>query len=515
MKKTERVAALILCAVLMFQVMPASAAVSESFETGKYSEKSWELNSVSGAVDAGIVKGNAALTIRTGNSKPTAATAVKLRTDYGGHGKPMYFEYDFSFTNETGFQIRGSNWEHAFSVESNKFYCSGNNKGTFDYVCDILPDVIHTLRLECYTEAAVTTPKVIAYLDGTKVTEYAKSESPTEIGFLVATANAEAKLYRVARMVAHDNPVRNYCETFDGETIATLKERGVTQTNAIAGKDGWEILNNGHTVTIETDNDNTGYLKLNRTHQSSGNGSLIYTVPADEPQYGNLNVNFLYYGAGQTELRFHDASGDNWLCKMFLQDGKLYWGNSVTDYTGDEISGFISPFTKHKLTLSLTKGNVTVFLDNKLLCSKAPFSSGFAALAGGKLRFYTIARSINTDAWGEANRFLYTGFSIESITTDTKQLDADLQIGESDGKITAWASVVNYGDTPQQARVLLAKYIGKELIAVELGDEITVKGKTGLTTEAVCFDKSDGALYKAMLFDSLKEIRPLAKFKVR
>ena len=61
----------------------------------------------------------------------------------------------------------------------------------------------------------------------------------------------------------------------------------------------------------------------------------------------------------------------------------------------------------------------------------------------------------------------------------------------------------------------LAKYIGKELIAVELGDEITVKGKTGLTTEAVCFDKSDGALYKAMLFDSLKEIRPLAKFKVR
>lgn len=532
--KTRKLLTLLLVACMQLSSLSVSAAFTENFASGEYDSSKWSLYPVDGAVTTEVQKGQTALTIRTGDTTPAAATAATLYVDYGANGYPMYFDYDFSFTSNSHFQIRGGSdtnsiyqFMHAYRVYNNTLGHWDFSKNSFETICDIKPDVVHNLRLECYTEhASGHSGKVIAYLDGVKVDEYQRAENPKAIAFMVPDKNSEVKIYRVARLSNHPNKsYRNYCERFDGETMETLKQRHVT-----ASEDGWTFPENGHEVSLTVDNAETPYLKMNRIWEG-GNARMEYSVPDDQTAPGDLNIEFSYFGAGQNMMRFTDATGDQWLCKMFLQDGQLFWGDSPSDYTGTVIKDWVTPYTEHILTLSLKGGAVAIFLDGEFLHLATPFSSGFGSGFPKKLLFYNTEQLI-TPGNEIANKYMFGGLSIKSISTDDDlaidslgQTSIKISITDADGydlsllypdrrqtTIYGNAKIVNLDNEPITGRLIMAKYIDDKLEKILFGNRFTVSAKSVGSSETLSIASDEveaGAKYKLFAVRDMDGVEPL------
>lgn len=532
--KLKKLLTVCLAFVMMLTAMPVNAEISTDFSTGSYDENAWTVNNATNIVQ-GIQAGQNALTITTGETKPTAAAAANLYVAYGANGYPMYFEYDFSYSAGTNWQIRAgmqegssSDFMHALSIYDGTLNYSPQTGEFTNTGIEVTPDVVHTLRLECYTEHASGKGKTIVYLDGVKVCEYAKAQNPYNIQFLVTSANSELNIYRVARLSNHPNAnYRYYCETFDDvSTIAELEERKVT-----ASDDGWSFYNNGHTASITTHRSTTNYLKMRRTGAGTGNGSLVYAMPATESTPVDINIDFMYYGAGQNMFRFENDASE-WLCKIFLQDGQLIWGDSAENYTGTVIKDWVTPYTDHTLTLSLKDGAVAILLDGEFLHLTTPFTSGFGEDVPTKLRFYNTAQAITAGA-EVANRFMYAGIGIKSITTDTDlaintlgDTKVEIDFYDSEGNplsliypnknpidVYGKADIVNLGNSPIIGRLVLAKYLDGKLDTIELGREFSIQAKSVGESDYVSIssdETEDGVVYKLFAVEGVEKMTPLS-----
>ncbi len=403
------------------------------FSSGEVGEN-WEINNATN-VTTGIVAGKSALVIRTGATAPSESVeAAYFETEYGTNNEKIY-EVDFEIKNGTEFGVMGVTGKWQSNPGSRMFFATisdGNLRttsgddlyGNEDTGVDVTPGVVHTLKMVCYNSSANGTD---FYFDGELVGHSNAAANPDRLIFRVGGANAEAKIYRVSKSIANDpssdKQYRYYSETFDGVAdIAALEAKTFGPADYPGG---WTIseLTNGHTVTIEKQDTRTNYLKMRRTGEGTNNGSLIYTMPTEDKAPADLNITFMYDGAGQNEFRFVDSTGDNWLCRMFIQDGKLYWGTSNENYTGDVLKDWVTPFTEHTLTLKVGDGAVRIFLDGEYLGEKLPFSRGFGSGLPAILKFYNLAKSI-TDATN-AQEYLFAGLAIKSVVVEETRESLD------------------------------------------------------------------------------------------
>ncbi len=498
---------------------------------------------------AGVEAGSrTALVIRTGDDMGAEAntangewngsgTALGSWFDYGANGNVMVDEYDFSFTPGSNFQVRGYSAVdsshngtglicHAFSIENNKLKINEDMEmKEWPTVCDITPNEIHTMRLEINNQSSPYTTKF--YLDGqlvyTKTISGSQGDNSKAVNFLLTTPNSEARIYRFARNTAGASDVekRNFCKTFDGMT-----ERDFWKDYfCVENLDGWSNKGNGHTFALEVEDSDTKYMKLKRTG-AGGNGHVRFNSSETESMPKDLNIDFSYWGLGLNQIRIFDRS---YVAGMLnIVDNQLVWGTNISDnYEGIVIKDFVEPFKQHRLTLSLKDGNIAIYLDNQFLYLTAPYDGDLQV--PNQIRFYNMSQLFVTGSWGNANRHMYAGIAVKSITTDNELLidnkppvpDISV-IGASLTRASNGNSVVSVQNEPVNyeikvqnegdsgtVHIIAGVYKGDVLYDVVRKEAVIASDSTvAITDQIPGYENADELTTKIMIWDP--DLKPLA-----
>ncbi len=492
---------------------------------------------------AGVEAGSrTALVIRTGDNMGAEAntvngewngsgTALGSWFDYGANGNVMVDEYDFSFTSDSNFQVRGFSGVdsshngtgsicHAFSIQDNKLKINADaSMQEWPTVCDVTPDVIHTMRLEINNQSSPYTTKF--YLDGQLVyTKEGYSDNSKAVDFLLTTPNSEARIYRFARTVAADADSvakRNFCKTFDGMT-----ERDFWNDYfCVENLDGWIDKGNGHTFALEVEDSDTKYMKLKR-RGAGGNGHVRWDGDSGESVPKDLNIYFSYWGLGLNQIRLINSGAQT--AKIDIVDNQLVWCTSTTDeYEGEVLKAFVAPYVEHCLTVSMISVNkLAIFLDGELLAVKGGFSG--AVQIPTQIRFYNMNQAFNNVVWGNANRHMYAGINIKSITTDDDMANnaAELIIKKDDipvegvsadeasSVISAKAAFITQEE--MTGILVLAKYVDGVLVDVVRGSEFTCGANGAYEIDSISLAAGaieEGASYKLFALSGVDTIKPL------
>ncbi len=501
---------------------------------------------------AGVMAGSrTALVIRTGanmgDSANTAAgewngsaSAIGAWFDYGANGNVMVDEYDFSFTQGAGFQIRGyasvdtstgkgtGQFFHAISVDGDNLRINEDREGSsWPLATAITPGDIHTLRVEINNQSSPNFTKF--YLDGQLVyTKEGYGDNSKAVTFMLTTPNSEVRLYRFARNVAasSDNVgKRNFCKTFEGMTMTDLWADCI----GTPGVDYWVNMGNGHQLSIEAEDAATNYMKLKRTGPG-GNGHVRYNVPATENVPKDLNIDFSYWGLGLNQIRLLQANSAV-TAMLNIVDNQLVLGTDITNnYTGTVIKDYVSPYDEHRLTISMINGMMAIFLDGEFLKLTDPYDGVLGVPS--QIKFYNMGQDWNYTIWGNANRHMYAGINVKAVSTDDDLLinefeavNIELSILKNDVAVTSLApdavdttvisgkaKILNLGTDDIDGIIMLAKYIDGVLVDVVRSSEFNVSmGETSdsnvVSLPAGIIEK--GAEYKLFAFSGVDAVKPL------